>query len=371
MLPESGFGKYLKVSLLFILLLIMYNSCEKDDPQITEDDPRIRKEEDTLNLIRKEDILKDYSPEVSFDITGRMLEGKRIDCIEPNYKGNTWISSGRKLYYMNDSVEKTYTLDYPILDISIAGDETLWIGSNGGGLGHLSEDGITWYNRANSGFPRDTIGHVEVGLDGRIWFSSCVCGRGGLLVYDGKKFDLFTPDNSMLNQHVIADIGIDHDGSIYIVTLGKVGHTNIYRISDGLWECLGNEYGTFYWVWFFTVGPAGTIYLFEDFGLSSTFISNNTLYEFRDNLWKKLDADFMRYSFTFFNAFKADRRNYCWVACMPDTGGSYVLHVYNGSSWEEPPEELFLGDWITTIETDMDNNVWVGTSHNGVFILKQ
>ncbi|MCK4346127.1 MAG: hypothetical protein KAX05_12655 [Bacteroidales bacterium] len=322
----------------------------------TEDDP----------LVRKEDTLKDYSPVVSFNITGRMLEGKWISCIEPNYKGNTWIASGKELYYKNGSEEKTYTLDFPILDFSIAGDETLWIGTKDGGLGHLTKNGITWYTKANSGLPRDYIGNVEVGLDGRVWFSSGAHDYGGLVVYDGKKFYLFTPDNSMLNQHVIADIGIDHDGSIYIITTGKVGKTNVYRISDNSWECLGNDDGNFYWVTVFTVGPTGIIYLLEDFGLSSSSSNSNTLFEFRDNDWKKLEADFM---LTFFTAIKADRRNYCWAANIEDN--SYALHVYNGNSWEEPLEELFLGDKITTIETDNDNNIWIGTTQNGVFILKQ
>ena len=70
-----------------------------------------------------------------------------------------------------------------------------------------------------------------------------------------------------------------------------------------------------------------------------------------------------------FTAMKADRRDYCWAASID--WDSYVLHVYNGTYWQEPPEGLFLGDKITTIEADMDNNVWIGTAHNGVFILKQ
>ena len=72
---------------------------------------------------------------------------------------------------------------------------------------------------------------------------------------------------------------------------------------------------------------------------------------------------------TLFTSIKADRRNYCWITSIMDN--SYILHVYDGNSWEEAPEGLFFGDKITTIETDMDNNIWVGTSQNGVFILRQ
>jgi ligand-binding sensor domain-containing protein len=351
--------KYLKISTFFILLLFITGSCRKDDTPVTNDDP----------LIKKEYSLKNYSPEIRFAITGRLLEGKPINCIEPDYKGNIWIASGKELYYKKGSEEKTYTLDFPILDISIAGDETLWIGTNGGGLGHLSENGITWFTKDNSGLPRDYISNVEVGLDGRIWFSSCAHDLGGLVVYDGKKFDLFTPDNSILNQHVIDEIGFDHNGSIYAITSGTVGKTNIYAIHENEWKCQGNQSGTFYWVSAFTVGPAGIIYLLEDFSLSSSSGNSNTLFEYKDNEWNKLKPGFMSFRLTFFTALKADRRNYCWAASID--GNSYVLHVYNGNSWSAPPSGLLPNDQITTIEADSNNSIWIGTAHNGVFILGQ
>jgi hypothetical protein len=359
MSTQKDFGKYLMFCIFFIFSLLVISTCKKVDSQITKD----------KILITKEDTLKNYSSVVRFDITGRLLEGKHIDCIEPDYKGNIWIASGKQLYYKNGNMEKSYTLEFPILDISIAGDETLWIGTDGGGLGHLSANGISWYTKANSGLPRDYISNVEVGLDGRVWFSSCAHDLGGLVVYDGEKFDLFTPDNSILNQHVIDDIGIDHSGSIYIITMGTVGKTNIYRISENSWECLGNQNGTFYWVSVFTVGPAGIIYLLEDYSLSDSSADSNNLFEYRENGWAKLLPDFMNSRLTFFTSLKADRRNYCWAASID--GNSYVLHVYNGNSWEEPPVGLFPDDKITTIEVDNDNNIWIGTSQNGVFILKQ
>ena len=354
------FEKYLCSSILLTFLLLTITSCKKESIPVDDNEP----------LIRKEDTLKSYSPTVRFDITDRLLEGKRIDCIEPNYKSNTWIASGQELFhYKNGTLENSYLLDFSIRDISIGGDESLWIATSGGGLGHLTENGINWFTSANSGIPRDYITNVEVGLDGRVWFSSGAHDYGGLVVYDGKKFDLFTPDNSMLNQHVIGDIDIDHNGDIYVMTLSTVNKTNIYRISDNSWECLGNENGTFYWVTVFTVSPSKIIYLMEDFMLSSTLADTNKLYINKDNEWKRLKPDFMNSRLSFFTALKADRRDYCWAADIE--GNSYLLHVFNGSTWELAPTGLFNGDKISTIETDFDNNIWIGTAKNGVFILKQ
>lgn len=363
--------KSLKVSLAFILLLLQISCCKKDDSPVIVDN-----QEDTLKknnpLTRKEDTLKNYSPTVRFDITGRMLEGKHIDCIDPDYKGNTWVSSGKELYYYKNGIEeKTYTLDFPILDISIAGDETLWIGTNGGGLGQLTAEGITWYTLANASLPGDFIENVEVGLDGRVWFSCSSMVLAGLVVYDGMNFSVFTSDNSILIDDHIYDIGIDHNGSLYIATQHNYNKTNIYRISGNSWECLGKETGTFFWITEFTVGPAGIIYLYELFTPNLITIGYlPILHVFTDNVWKKLSSDFG----LSIREIRADRRNYCWLSCIdgPSIGSIYnVLKVYDGSSWQVSPSGLFLNDKITTIKVDNDNKIWIGTDKNGVFILNQ
>jgi ligand-binding sensor domain-containing protein len=333
-----------KVSCFFILSLFLAVSCEKND------------------------LINNFPATIKFNITSRLLKGKQIDCIDIDKKGNIFIGSGSELYYINGSELKNYSLDFQILDLAIAPDQTVWIGTGGKGLGHFTGKGFTWYTSTNAGLPRDYVRHVEIAPDGDIWFTSCAFRIGGLGVYDGEKFEFFTPENSPLNQNIIEDIEIDQDGRVYIATTGTVGKTNIYRISNKSWECLGDEKGTFYWVFSFTVGPSGIIYLVEDFSLSSSWPSPNKLYEFRDNKWKKIETDDITI-IGFFGAIKADKRNYCWLAGNGEH--SPLLHVYNGKSWINSPEEMFPEDYITTIEIDNDNNIWIGTSQNGIFILNQ
>lgn len=352
MFPTLYIGKIFKVFWFSILILTLINSCTKDNSASKDD------------LIKNPRPIKTYSPVIRFDISERLLEGKQINCIETDAKGDIWIASGQELFYRNGSTQKTYTLDFTILDLAVAEDETLWIGSDGGGLGHLTRRGITWYNKTNSGLPSDYIRNVKIGLDGKIWFSSCASDLGGLVIYDGKEFKLYTPGNSALNQNVIDRIEIDHDGAVYIVTSGKVGMSSVYRISDKSWAKLG----TFYWISEFTVGPNGSIYLVEDFSLSSSIIEPNNVFENKDNSWQKLVTDFIS-GFSPLIAIKADRRNYCWLAGF--SGNLLLLHVYNGESWVNSPEGIIPDDFITSIEADSDNNIWVGTAHNGVFVLDQ
>ena len=332
-----------KASCFFILLLLLTVSCQKDD------------------------LINNFPSRVRFDITSQLLEGKHISCIDIDTKGNIYIASDKELYYINNSDHKSYSLNFPILDLAIAPDETVWIGTNGGGLGHLTGKGFTWYTSDNADLPRDYIRYVEIAPNGNIWFTSCAFRLGGLGVFDGNKFEFFTPENSPLNQNIIENIEIDQEGVVYIATCGTVGRTNIYSISDQSWDCLGDEKGTFYWVFSFTVGTSGIIYLVEDFSLSSTFRSNN-LFQFVDNQWQKIETEDMP-DLGFFTCIKADKRGYCWI---PGHGeNSPFLNVYNGKSWLNSPEGIFPDDFITTIEVDYNNNIWVGTYRNGVFIMNQ
>jgi ligand-binding sensor domain-containing protein len=315
----------------------------------------------------KDNYVNNFPANISFNISDRLLEGKHISSIATDNKGNIYIASEKELYFKNNSLQKVYTLDFPVMDLAIAPDETVWIGTNGGGLGHLSDDGFTWYTNANSGLPRDYVRNVEIGKDGKVWFSCCAFKIGGLGVFDGRKFEFLTPENSPLNQNVIDDVEIDYDGNIYIATSGTVGKSNIYRISGNTWECLGDEKGTFYWIWSFTISPSGIIYLIEDFSLSST-LNSNKLFDYKDNNWHQVETGDIPGT-ALFTPLKADKRNYCWLAGNGDH--SPFLSVYNGEYWLNAPTDSFPDDYITVIEVDSENNILIGTWASGVFILNQ
>jgi ligand-binding sensor domain-containing protein len=315
----------------------------------------------------KDDLVNNFPADVRFDVSDRFLEGKHITAIATDARGNVFAAADKVLYFMNNNQHKSYDLDFTVTDIAISPDETVWIGSNGGGLGHLTNKGVKWYNVANSGFPRDYIGSVEVAPDGDVWFSSSAFREGGLGHFDGNKFEFLTPENSSLNQNIIEDIEIDAEGRIYIATSGTVTKTNIYRIDGNSWDCLGDEKGTFYWVFSFTLSPSGNIYLVEDFSLSSA-LRTNTLFEFCDEKWEKIDNKDIPLN-GFFSSVKADKRNYCWISGRNDH--SALLHVYNGNSWVTSPKNFLPDDMITVIESDSDNNIWIGTYNNGVFVLNQ
>jgi len=328
---------------LFVLLLFPAVSCEK------------------------EDAVNHFPAEVKFDISNRLLEGRGITCIDFDSEGNPWIGSGTYLYHMEGSSLNDYNLGYPVLDLAVAPDQSVWIGTNGGGLCHFRDGQTTWYTKENAGLPRDLVMNVEAAPDGRIWFASCAHKLGGLGIYDGKGFTFLTPENSPLNQNIIDDIEIDSDGIVYISTSGTVGKSNIYSIDGNKWKCLGSEEGTFYWVFNLSISPSGMIYLVEDFSLSST-MQTNKLHRYSRNEWENIPLEEGR-QIGFFGITGSDRRNYCWV---PSAGreGLFMM-VYTGKKWEISPADFITGDIITAIEADNDNNMWIGTDTDGICMLNQ
>jgi ligand-binding sensor domain-containing protein len=315
---------------------------------------------------KKDDQINNFGTRVSFDISYQLLKGKHIDCIATDNKGNVFIASDTEIYYAANGDLKEYSIGLPVLDMAIAPDGSLWIATHGGGLGHFDGKVFTWYSMDNVGLPRDLISKVKVAPDGKVWFSCSAYKLGGLGVFDGNHFEIFTPENSPLNQNIIDDIEIGSDGTVYIATAGTVGCSNIYSIKGKTWDCLGDEKGTFYWVFSFAASQSGLLYVVEDFSLSSSSFNTNKLYQLNDNKWQKIEIDF---ELGFFTRMNFDKRDYLWVAGRGEN--SPVLHVYNGKSWVSSPNDLFSDEYVTAIATDYENNVWIGTYDNGVYILKQ
>ena len=86
----------------------------------------------------KNNSVSDDPSEVSFDVSSRLLEGTKINCIDFNEDGYAWIASGSELYFHDGRALKSYNIGFPILDLAVAPDQTVWIGTNGGGLAILT-----------------------------------------------------------------------------------------------------------------------------------------------------------------------------------------------------------------------------------------
>ena len=172
-----------------------------------------------------------YSPEINFDVSEWILKDKDISCVDFDKDGNAWIASGSDLIFYNNGEIKTYDAGAGIMDLAVAPTRDVWLGTREG-LARFSDGNFKYYTEENSGIPRNYVPEVEITLNGKVWFSSAAHDLGGLMSYDGRRFNLFTPDNSILNQHVIQNLKVDNDNNVYFNTSGKVGKAAVFKVSN-------------------------------------------------------------------------------------------------------------------------------------------
>ncbi|NQU53360.1 MAG: hypothetical protein HQ522_12570 [Bacteroidetes bacterium] len=157
---------------------------------------------------------KKFSTEINFDVSEWILEGRNITCVDFDKDGNAWIASGSELIFYDNSKIKTYDVGSQIFDIAVATDGKVWLGTKDKGLASFSNREFTFFNSENSGLLRDLIFDVQTSPDGSVWFSSSAHQLGGLMHYDGD-FELFTPDNSIINHNLILGLKINAKGEVF------------------------------------------------------------------------------------------------------------------------------------------------------------
>ena len=272
---------------------------------------------------------KEFAP-INFDVSKRILEGEKIECVDFDPDGNAWIGAGSSLVFYDGNRTKKYEGGSEILDISVGPDGKVWIATKEQGLALFSDGKFTFYTMQNSGLPRDLILAVEAAPDGSVWFSSSAHMFGGLMHFDGKKFELFTPENSPINQNLILDLKADINGNIFFSTEGTVTETKVFMIDQHKnITALGGD-ASFYWISALDVNSKSEAIVATDHSLSSCMgCYTNDLIIYRNGKWNKIEAEF---EWDFFNRMFVDKRDYIWVqGSMPGNYQSYF--VYDGRKW--------------------------------------
>jgi len=230
--------------------------------------------------------------EASFEMSDWILNMTETRCMDFDSNGDAWIGAGNQLIRYESSGERdSWLIGSEIYDIAAAPDGQIWIGTSDSGLIRFDQGDMISYTVENSSFPRNLIAEVKASDDGTIWFTSCAHQLGGLMKYDGEGFELFTPENSILNQNIVSNLTLDLSGNLFLSSAGTVGKSCVFRVSGEQWECLGDEDGTFYWVSVMDISFSGELYLVEDFSLSSA-IQEDKLYVYSNLDWHILETDF-------------------------------------------------------------------------------
>jgi signal transduction histidine kinase len=83
---------------------------------------------------------------------------------------------GRFTHFTHDPADAQSLADESVLSVHASADGTLWVGTEGGGLGRLDtanpEQGFTHFNEANSDIPSNAVHAVVEDGDGYLWLST-------------------------------------------------------------------------------------------------------------------------------------------------------------------------------------------------------
>jgi ligand-binding sensor domain-containing protein len=319
----------------------------------------------------KSDIVleNDFSPSINFKVSEWVLKGINIQCVDFEKDGNIWIASGNKLiFYPKHGGEKEYDAGSQIRDFSIDPDGKIWLATKDKGLALFLNEKFIYYTMANAGLPRDLIITVEAAPDKTVWFSCSAHQLGGLMHFDGKKFELFTPENSILNQNLILDLKIDRDGNIFVTSEGTVKQAKVFKIDNkGIWKMLDDEV-EFYWIAGIDVNSKSEVVLITDHSLSSCVgCYTDEVMIHQNGKWNKIERDFELH--VFFRQMFVDKRDYIWVRGIVkenETG----LFVYDGKKWYRPAKGQIPDSFINSVKVDDKNSIWFCTNE-GIYILKQ
>ena len=137
-------------------------------------------------------------------------------------EGNIWGGSDTGLFRLKDVNVTSFTRQdglqsNSILSVMQAKDGSKWVGTWGGGLTHITEQGKLTINRAN-GLAEDAVSGLMEDDSGGLWI--CWYGEGASLLKNGKFMHYRTREG--LSDRVCG-MGIDEAGTVWVATIRGVG----------------------------------------------------------------------------------------------------------------------------------------------------
>lgn len=300
------------------------------------------------------------------EITEQLFSERAVSCIDFDPRGTAWIGSGKDLIAYRNGHTDIHPVGYTILDVSAGYEGTVWVATKENGLAAYTNNQITFYTVKNSGLPRNTILDVEAAPDGTVWFSSSAHQLGGLMHFDGQHFELYTPENSILNQNLVLGLKVSEQNDLFCFTEGTVGNAKIFhRDNRGNWSAIEDN---FYWIASMDLTSKSEPVVLTDHSLSSCagcYTDHVAIY--KKGEWEIIDIEFLP---NLLSQLLVDQRDYIWTQGWMLSGPTRPICVYNGEEWFYSGEGELDGVLVYSLAADPENNIWLCTNQ-GIFVLNQ
>lgn len=293
-----------------------------------------------------------------YDTTNSGLPGKHVSSLAIDIDDNIWIGFGDVggrtpfdgigvtkfdgLNWKHYNLSNSGLPSNSIRDIVIDKNEIRWIGTYKG----ISKfDGINWstFNSSNSSLPVDNINCMAVDSSNNLWAGT----DSGLVKFDGLDWNFYNTENSKISNNEIRSLSVNSLGILWIGTE-----------KGGLIEYDGEE--------------------FKVYNKSNSTIPSNKItyivFDKEDNLWiryvglaKYNGEEWIHYvidsGIKEMFSMAIDKSDNFWFGTRKKISEEKCALVkFDKNNWiisDESP--LGYGNEISSIATDSNENIWVGT----------
>lgn len=153
---------------------------------------------------------------VSCDSLGRIWFGVALSIVEQWQYNAVICYDGTQFTLFNPGGNVTYPS--PITHIAFDAQNTLWAGTQGGGLWRY--DGVVWthFTTSNSGLANNSVTALCLDPWGSVWVGTNL----GVDCFDGSSWQHFDTGNSSLPSNSVQDIAFDSEGTGWFATLNNL-----------------------------------------------------------------------------------------------------------------------------------------------------
>lgn len=278
-----------------------------------------------------------------------VTDGRRVWDFAQAEDGAIWIATANGLVHWNEGVRKVYQEDdglptRQLRSLTFDRDGVLWIATTGGGL--VSFDGKRFDTLDPSrGFPHLEVRSVVADPEGGVW--AATAGGGLAHVRDGT-IRTFTESDGLPTDQ-LTELALDEDGSLWIGTWGA----GLIRMREGRFTSISTEEGLAGdQIWSVHADREGSVW-------AGTWVGGLNRLRDRDFVVlgtpEGLSHDNVR---TVMHA----RDGAAWVG----TAGGGVNRIHEGQITSIGTADGLPSDEISSLLQTRDGAIWIGTYTGGV-----
>lgn len=239
--------------------------------------------------------------------------------------------------------------NHHVYALAVDRSDTLWVGTNGGGLIRLQDEELRRYG-VDDGLPTGRVTALEIGLDGDLWIGTY---GGGLVHFDGEKMDIFNTSDGLAHDVIFA-LDSDGAGGVWIGTYG--GGVSHFR--DGQFDLhLNTSNG---------LRDNGVFAIHQAADGDLWIGTNQGLHRYHDGVVEVFTvAEGLSHDRIL--SIVVDRDGILWVGTY---GGGLNRRVDGEFTYLNRIENGFTSDNVWSLFEDLEGAIWAGTLGGGLVQLK-